>query len=167
VKLSWTLLDAGTRRRNAAEQASALYRAKAQTASLAKELKVAHDTLPSRVAGARHGLAARQAALRAAESAVEDSLAAYRSGAGQLIDVRSANEMRLTAELAVYQAEVELQGLALEWLQRRREKLIENIGSIDRKIATILSSVIDRLRLIISYLIDFRMLTLYTACWDE
>jgi outer membrane protein TolC len=116
LKLSWTLLDAGTRRRNAAEQTSALYRAKAQTASLAKELKVAHDTLPARVAGARHGLAARQAALRAAESAVEDSLAAYRSGAGQLLDVRNADEMRLTAELAVYQAEIELQGLALESL---------------------------------------------------
>jgi hypothetical protein len=32
------------------------------------------------------------------------------------LDVRNADEMRLTAELAVYQAEIELQGLALESL---------------------------------------------------
>ena len=83
---------------------------------MANDLKVAHDTLTARVEGAKHGLVARKAALRAAESAVEDSLAAYRSGTGRLIDVRSADEARLEAELGVYQAEVELQGLALESL---------------------------------------------------
>jgi multidrug efflux pump subunit AcrB len=116
VKLSWLLLDGGTRRRNRSESLRTLYQSKADLSGMRLELKTAYDTMPTRMAGLQQGLIASKAALRAAEQAVNDASSSFQSGTGKLIDVRTADEARLGARLAVYQAELGLQALALESL---------------------------------------------------
>lgn len=116
VKVSWTLLDAGTRRRNVADSDRQRFQAQADTAAARVQLRSSYDTLKARYDGAQHGLAARKAAARAASQAAADSLQAYQSGTIRLLDVRTADDLRLQADLAVYQAELELEGIALEGL---------------------------------------------------
>ncbi|MBF0441510.1 MAG: efflux RND transporter permease subunit [Oligoflexales bacterium] len=114
LKLSWMLLDGGTRRRNVSQALSSMYQAESEAAGMELELRTAYDTLKTRIAGAKYNLAARRAAMNAAAQAVNDAVSALNSGAGKLLDVRLADQARLTAGVGVYQALLELQAIAIE-----------------------------------------------------
>ena len=89
---------------------------KADYSAASLELRTAYDTMPTRIAGAEQALLAAMAALRATEQAVLDASSSFQSGTGKMIDVRTADEAKLTARLAVHQAELALQALAVESL---------------------------------------------------